>query len=93
MKSEEEIKEKILELEYLSKLWYKQNKMPNRIVSRGQCVQNRNSCLQKIKFLEWVLEYWDYTEEQKQQRKNFIKYLENSLINNGKQLPTKEKEV
>ena len=93
MKSEKEIKERISQLKYLSKLWYKLNKMPNRIQSRGRCVANRNSCLAKIKYLEWVLGYWDETEEQKQQSKNFIKYVENLLIENGKQLPKVDSEV
>ena len=31
MKTEQEIREQIKKLKYLSKLWYKLNKMPNRI--------------------------------------------------------------
>ena len=92
MKTEQEIRERIKELKYLSKLWYKLNKMPNRMQSRGSCVANRNSCLAEIKYLEWVLGYWDKTEEQKQATKNFIKRIEKFLIENGKQLPIQESE-
>ena len=92
MKTEQEIREQIKKLKYLSKLWYKLNKMPNRMHSRGACVANRNSCLAEIKHLEWVLGYWDETEEQKQTTKNFIKHIEKFLIENGKQLPIQESE-
>lgn len=62
MKTEQQIKHKIEELQSLAKFWYKQNKNPNRHIKRGQCVNFRNHCLSKIKLLQWVLD--DCEDEQ-----------------------------
>lgn len=56
MKSEQDIRDKIEFLKAVARYWYKQNKNPNRIEKRGQCVLNRNLCLKEIKTLQWVLE-------------------------------------
>ena len=56
MKTEQEIRQMIVEFEERAKYWYKLNKDPNRPLKRGYCVFQRNKCLSKIKLLKQVLE-------------------------------------
>ena len=62
MKTEQEIRQMIVEFEERAKYWYKLNKDPNRPCKRGYCVFQRNKCLSKIKLLKQVLEEEDDTE-------------------------------
>ena len=56
MKSEQEIRQMIIDFEENAKYWYKLNKDPNRPFKRGYCVAQRNKCLSKIKLLKQILE-------------------------------------
>ena len=55
MKTEQEIRQMIVEFEERAKYWYKLNKDPNRPCKRGYCVSQRNKCLSKIKLLKQIL--------------------------------------
>lgn len=62
MKTEQEIRQMIVEFEERAKYWYKLNKDPNRPFKRGYCVFQRNKCLSKIKLLKQVLKEEDDTK-------------------------------